>query len=117
MWIHRGRYKSGNSKIIKTGRMLFNLSIHFSKKYLNISFFKFIFQTCFYSKTKGASVGCWKNACRRSFHFPCGIKNNCISKFTADIRFYCHQYFESNTTVQHDNNEICELCKKNNGNI
>ncbi|GBL90491.1 G2/M phase-specific E3 ubiquitin-protein ligase [Araneus ventricosus] len=36
---------------------------------------------CFHCKRKGATIGCCKAVCRRTFHFPCGIQNQTLHQF------------------------------------
>ncbi|KAK1160563.1 G2/M phase-specific E3 ubiquitin-protein ligase-like [Acipenser oxyrinchus oxyrinchus] len=44
---------------------------------------------CHFCKKRGASVGCSVKECRKSFHFPCGLKKECIFQFTEMFPSFC----------------------------
>uniref|UniRef100_UPI00398E42A3 G2/M phase-specific E3 ubiquitin-protein ligase isoform X1 n=2 Tax=Pristiophorus japonicus TaxID=55135 RepID=UPI00398E42A3 len=41
---------------------------------------------------RGASIGCAIGKCPRSFHFPCGVENQCIFQFTGQFASYCWEH-------------------------
>lgn len=73
------------------------------------------FQTCFYCKLRGASIGCDQRACRKSFHFPCGLENNCLTQFCGKYRSFCHLHHAIDRSTVHGDNELCVLCDKSMG--
>lgn len=76
-------------------------------KYMKNHFF---FQPCVYCKQKGATVGCCRKQCRRSFHFHCGKKNDYSFTFVK-FKSYCNQHCPPTVhRDQHDDSTICELC-------
>ncbi|XP_051872649.1 G2/M phase-specific E3 ubiquitin-protein ligase isoform X1 [Pristis pectinata] len=44
---------------------------------------------CRVCNIRGASIGCAIRKCRKSFHFPCGVENQCIFQFTGQFPSYC----------------------------
>ncbi|KAH0514038.1 G2/M phase-specific E3 ubiquitin-protein ligase, partial [Microtus ochrogaster] len=40
---------------------------------------------CAVCKKNGASIGCVVPRCKRSYHFPCGLQNECIFQFTDNF--------------------------------
>lgn len=74
-----------------------------------------VFQTCFYCKTRGASVGCCGKSCRKSFHFSCGVKNRCLTEYVGNFFSFCHQHAStrtSNTSKEYEPDDECEICQK-----
>lgn len=72
-------------------------------------------QTCFYCKLRGASIGCDRKACRKSFHFPCGLDNRCLTEFYGNYRSFCHLHHTIERLTIHDDNELCVLCNDSMG--
>lgn len=69
---------------------------------------------------RGASIGCWIRQCRKSFHLPCAIENNCAYEFTDETRSYCDVHFASNTlntAESHSDDESCAICMMQMGNF
>lgn len=75
----------------------------------------FHFQMCTYCYRKGASIGCCHKYCRKSFHFTCGVKNNCLTQFVDTYRSFCHDHHGIIRTNVHRPNELCSLCLKEMG--
>ncbi|XP_063612924.1 uncharacterized protein LOC134786309 isoform X2 [Penaeus indicus] len=50
--------------------------------------------SCCYCLRKGATIGCYNKKCRRTYHYPCGVKQNALCKFSNDFRSYCSQHRE-----------------------
>lgn len=72
-----------------------------------------IFQTCFYCKRRGASIGCCKRGCRKSFHLPCAIKNNCLSQFVGSFDSFCHLHHGIDTPDSiHRSDVCCRICQE-----
>ena len=41
---------------------------------------------CVYCKKKGASVGCARQQCKKSYHLPCGMKNGSLQEFFDQVQ-------------------------------
>lgn len=76
--------------------------------FVHIAFFSF--QTCFYCKLKGASIGCNVRSCKKSFHLNCGIKNNGLTEFYGKYRSFCHLHVPIERSTIHSASEKCMLC-------
>lgn len=71
----------------------------------------FSFQLCCYCKKSGASIGCCRKACRKSFHLPCAIKKHCLFEFTDTFRSFCHSHHGlKKPTIVHTPDDICSIC-------
>lgn len=67
--------------------------------------------TCSRCKRKGATIGCCKSACKKSFHLPCAIKAKCSFEFIDTYRSFCNVHIETvNTSKQHAPDDICGIC-------
>merc|ERR1711971_1334783 len=44
---------------------------------------------CVYCKLKGATVGCTKQECKKSYHLPCGMKHGSLQEFFDQYKSYC----------------------------
>ena len=42
---------------------------------------------CVYCKLKGATVGCAKQECKKSYHLPCGMKHGSLQEFFHQVIF------------------------------
>ena len=42
---------------------------------------------CVYCKLKGATVGCAKQECKKSYHLPCGMKHGSLQEFFDQVIF------------------------------
>lgn len=40
---------------------------------------------CVYCKLKGATVGCAKQECKKSYHLPCGMKHGSLQEFYDQV--------------------------------
>ena len=40
---------------------------------------------CVYCKLKGATVGCTKQECKKSYHLPCGMKHGSLQEFFDQV--------------------------------
>lgn len=68
---------------------------------------------CSRCKRKGATIGCCKASCKKSYHLPCAIKSKCSFEFIDTFRTFCNVHIETiNTTQRHTHDEICGLCKE-----
>lgn len=86
-------------------------SIHSnSNKIVNLRLCPF-FQLCCYCHQKSATIGCCVKACRRSFHLPCALQNDCQFEFTNTFRSFC----EDHRTIKkpkhvHQPTDLCTIC-------
>ena len=44
---------------------------------------------CVHCKLKGATVGCAKAECKKSYHLPCGMKNGSLQEFFDQVNVQC----------------------------
>ncbi|XP_017675971.1 PREDICTED: G2/M phase-specific E3 ubiquitin-protein ligase isoform X2 [Lepidothrix coronata] len=67
---------------------------------------------CNICKKKGASIGCVAPKCKRSYHFPCGIKRECIFQFMEDFRSYCWEHKPVQTFMDKESTGAsqCTIC-------
>ncbi|KAH8280700.1 hypothetical protein KR054_002673 [Drosophila jambulina] len=47
---------------------------------------------CFYCQRFGATIGCCRSKCRRTFHTKCGYDNLAVSQFSGRFNSFCHQH-------------------------
>ncbi|XP_063889459.1 mucin-2-like isoform X3 [Scylla paramamosain] len=66
--------------------------------------------SCSYCLRKGATIGCVEKKCKRTYHFPCGIKNNALCMFSNDYRSYCSQHREYQSGVGVGQVHQCPIC-------
>lgn len=55
-------------------------------------------QQCVYCKSHGASISCCQERCRKSFHLPCAIENNCDFDLNDENQSFCNLHSPSHTT-------------------
>nr|XP_033809342.1 G2/M phase-specific E3 ubiquitin-protein ligase [Geotrypetes seraphini]XP_033809343.1 G2/M phase-specific E3 ubiquitin-protein ligase [Geotrypetes seraphini] len=67
---------------------------------------------CTICKKKGASIGCVKSRCKRSYHFPCGVERECIFQFTGNFGSYCwdHRPVQNSPTIRPSESSPCTIC-------
>ncbi|SPP78502.1 uncharacterized protein LOC117581437 [Drosophila guanche] len=65
--------------------------------------------TCHYCNRSGASIGCCKSSCRRSFHFSCGLENLARNQFCGSYKSYCHSHV-GKSKVRPPADEKCPMC-------
>lgn len=81
-----------------------------------VTFLMHRIQKCHYCKKMGASIGCCKKFCRRSFHLPCAIANDCQFQFVDTYKSFCHSHNNIETPQQiHENDQLCSICWKEMG--
>lgn len=68
--------------------------------------------TCYYCKHRGGNIGCCKKGCRKSFHLPCALKNDCLVQFSGAFDSFCqvHHGIETASAV-HSTDDRCVLCR------
>lgn len=68
--------------------------------------------TCSRCKRKGATIGCCKSSCKKSFHLPCAITSKCSFEFIGTYRSFCNVHIATlNTSKRHAHDEICDICR------
>ncbi|NWY03632.1 G2E3 ligase, partial [Nothoprocta ornata] len=68
-------------------------------------------QRCYVCGERGATVTCGHKGCKRSFHFPCGREDSCISQFIGLYRSFCREHRPEQTVqAQQDGDTCCLLC-------
>lgn len=68
-------------------------------------------QSCFYCKERGANIGCCDKYCRRSFHFSCAKRNDCLFEFANTFRSFCHQHHKIKKPKEvHSKTDTCNIC-------
>lgn len=68
---------------------------------------------CHYCKKPGAAAVCCKKECRKWFHVPCAMKNNCLMHFFDKFESFCDDHAKE--MIHHDElparNEKCSICQ------
>ncbi|XP_068787245.1 PHD finger protein 7 isoform X2 [Struthio camelus] len=66
---------------------------------------------CYVCGERGATVTCWQKGCKRSFHFPCGREDGCVSQFFGQYRSFCREHRPEQTVqAQQDGETSCLIC-------
>ncbi|XP_067895470.1 G2/M phase-specific E3 ubiquitin-protein ligase isoform X2 [Heterodontus francisci] len=67
---------------------------------------------CRVCKDRGASIGCAIARCPKSFHFPCGVENQCIFQFTGQFASYCwdHRPVQKVPPARSGSSYMCAVC-------
>ncbi|CAO2586240.1 G2/M phase-specific E3 ubiquitin-protein ligase, partial [Lemmus lemmus] len=67
---------------------------------------------CAVCKKNGASIGCVIPKCKRSYHFPCGLQNECIFQFTDNFASFCweHRPVQAMTSNMYRDSLPCTIC-------
>ncbi|XP_041450447.1 uncharacterized protein LOC111076053 [Drosophila obscura] len=65
--------------------------------------------SCIYCAKNGASIGCCRAGCRRSFHYSCGLENLARNQFCGSYKSYCHTHV-GRTKVRPSADEKCVMC-------
>ncbi|XP_078089830.1 G2/M phase-specific E3 ubiquitin-protein ligase isoform X2 [Mustelus asterias] len=67
---------------------------------------------CRVCKERGASIGCAITKCPKSFHFPCGVENQCIFQFTGQFASYCweHRPVQKVPSAWSGSSYTCAVC-------
>ncbi|XP_047489305.1 uncharacterized protein LOC125039432 isoform X2 [Penaeus chinensis] len=66
--------------------------------------------SCCYCLRKGATIGCYNKKCRRTYHYPCGVKQSALCKFSNDFRSYCSQHREYQQGLGCGEELECPIC-------
>lgn len=67
---------------------------------------------CFKCKRSGATVGCCKKTCKKTFHFPCGIEKEMLNQFCGTFNSYCiqHRPVQEVPVESNEQNATCAVC-------
>ncbi|XP_067145827.1 PHD finger protein 7-like [Apteryx mantelli] len=66
---------------------------------------------CYVCGERGATVTCRQKGCKRSFHFPCGREDGCVSQFSGQYRSFCREHRpEQSVQAQQDGETSCLIC-------
>ncbi|XP_029449796.1 G2/M phase-specific E3 ubiquitin-protein ligase-like [Rhinatrema bivittatum] len=65
---------------------------------------------CFICKQKGASIACVAKNCRKSFHFPCGLRKECIFQFFEKFGSYCWDHAPTQDVAAETRQTVCAVC-------
>ncbi|XP_062440937.1 PHD finger protein 7-like [Rhea pennata] len=69
------------------------------------------FQLCYICGERGATIRCRQKGCKRSFHFPCGCEDGCVSQFFGQYRSFCREHCPAQTVQAHRDGETsCLIC-------
>ena len=68
---------------------------------------------CVYCKKKGATVGCAKQQCKKSYHLPCGMLNNSLNQFFDQFKSYCSSHRPTQRPPKQNKsaNDKCSICQ------
>lgn len=47
---------------------------------------------CVYCKRKGATVGCARSTCKKSYHLPCGMRNKSVQQYFDQFKSFCSSH-------------------------
>lgn len=73
--------------------------------------FRFNFQYCHYCHQRGATIGCCVKSCRRSFHLPCALKEDCRFEFSNTFRSFCDEHHNLKRPKNaHKPTDLCTIC-------
>ena len=72
---------------------------------------------CAYCKKRGATVGCGKAQCKKSYHLPCGIENGSVQQFYDQYLSFCsvhriQQAKKRRGKTLEGKSEQCLLCSR-----
>lgn len=60
---------------------------------------------------KGATIGCCAKSCRKSFHLPCALKNDCRLEFHDPYQSYCDAHVNIKKPKNaHKPSDLCTIC-------
>ncbi|XP_012277126.1 uncharacterized protein LOC105697949 isoform X2 [Orussus abietinus] len=67
--------------------------------------------SCSYCKRVGATLGCCNSRCKRTFHFPCGLRAGSLHQFFGEFRSYCINHRPKQKIDDHVRKEVEALGK------
>ncbi|XP_062441309.1 PHD finger protein 7-like [Rhea pennata] len=66
---------------------------------------------CYVCGERGATICCHQKGCKRSFHFPCGCEDGCVSQFFGQYRSFCRAHRPEQQVQAHQDGETsCLIC-------
>lgn len=66
---------------------------------------------CVYCKKKGATVGCARQQCKKSYHLPCGMQNQSLQQFYDQFKSYCSTHRPLQKAKQSGEKTTCSICQ------
>lgn len=100
---------------MKRAKKLVGTHFYLTKLHFRILYYCKILQTCFYCKLRGASIGCSRKCCRKSFHLICGLENKCSFQFCGKFEAACHLHHALERSGVHAKTEVCRHCSMDMG--
>ncbi|XP_074604727.1 uncharacterized protein LOC141858020 [Brevipalpus obovatus] len=73
---------------------------------------------CVFCKRMGAASGCCERSCRVTFHYPCGLDNEILSKFKDSYDMHCSKHRPCQTSLERllqsggDEDVKCTICSR-----
>lgn len=69
---------------------------------------------CVYCKRKGATVGCAKTQCKKSYHLPCGMRNKSLQQHFNQFKSFCssHRPVQKVSVKGNKSVKSCSICLK-----
>ena len=77
---------------------------------------------CVYCKQKGATVGCAKTQCKKSYHLPCGMRNKSLQQHFDQFKSFCCSHrpaqkiparYEKRRQASNVSEDTCPICRQN----
>ncbi|KFQ20160.1 PHD finger protein 7, partial [Mesitornis unicolor] len=66
---------------------------------------------CFVCGERGATITCRTRGCRRSFHLPCAVKGECVTRFVPEYRSFCSEHRPQQAVeVEPQQDTTCLIC-------
>lgn len=69
---------------------------------------------CVYCKKKGATVGCAKPQCKKSYHLPCGMANHSLQQYYDQFKSFCSAHRPAQKVKgsrPREGKEVCGICQ------
>ncbi|XP_031640227.1 PHD finger protein 7-like [Contarinia nasturtii] len=68
---------------------------------------------CTFCKKGGANISCCDRKCRKAFHLPCAIQNDCRFEFFDQHLSFCNTHHGiKKSTMPHDHRDECVICNE-----
>ncbi|KFM79562.1 G2/M phase-specific E3 ubiquitin-protein ligase, partial [Stegodyphus mimosarum] len=66
---------------------------------------------CSYCKKTGATVGCSLAKCKKTFHFPCGLKNLSLHQYFGAFCSFCETHKPKQKEIEVQDEDLhCHIC-------
>lgn len=73
---------------------------------------------CVHCRKKGATVGCAEQKCKKSYHLPCGSRQDSLQQYFDQFKSYCREHRPAQKVVRTGNKRgdkkenICVICQQ-----